>query len=89
MLKKLITLTLTVFLASVSVLALAKNGGQAGGKSVTHMSTESVANTNGPESADRDKGQDRAEDRRSVNSQVHDKQVSNKVSQAKKHPDKE
>ncbi|QWQ12685.1 hypothetical protein [Ralstonia pseudosolanacearum] len=49
-------------LVAVSVPAQAK-GGNAGGGSAAHMSSQGMANTNGPESADRDKGRARAADR--------------------------
>lgn len=49
-------------LCTVSLTAQAK-GGNAGGGSAAHMSSHGMANTNGPESADRDKGRARAEDR--------------------------
>lgn len=49
-------------LLAVSVPAQAKGGG-AGGGSAGHMSSQGMANTNGPRSADRDKGRARAADR--------------------------
>ncbi len=49
-------------LLAVSVPAQAKGGG-AGGGSAAHMSSHGMANTNGPDSADRDKGRARAADR--------------------------
>ena len=84
MLKKLMAISLTVLLASVSGLALAKQGGDAGGKSDAHMSTAGATNTNGPEAVDRDKSQARAEDRRSDEGAEHDKAGKH----GKKHPDK-
>ena len=44
-----------------------------GGVSVSHMSSRGFANTNGPNAVDRDKGQARAEDRRSVSGLAHHK----------------
>lgn len=44
-----------------------------GGMSASHMSSHGVANTNGPNAQDRDKGLARAEDRRSVQGQTHAK----------------
>jgi hypothetical protein len=44
-----------------------------GGASASHMSSQGLANTNGPNAADRDKGQARAEDRRSANGLGHHK----------------
>jgi len=52
-----------------AVLALALSAtplpgyAKAGGNSASHMSAEGLANTNGPNSADRDFGRDRASDR--------------------------
>ncbi len=48
-------------------------GGMGGGMSGSHMSQEGMANTNGPNAADRDKGLDRAEDRRSSSGAEHEK----------------
>ena len=64
--QSIILCLLTVFLTSLSGLAIAKHnsGGGAGGKSGEHMSTEGAANTNGQRALDRDKGRDRAEDRK-------------------------
>ncbi|WP_240435810.1 hypothetical protein [Ralstonia solanacearum] len=49
-------------LCAVSVAAHAKGGG-AGGGSAAHISTQGTVNSNGPASADRDKGGARAADR--------------------------
>ncbi|WER49981.1 hypothetical protein CupriaWKF_23035 [Cupriavidus sp. WKF15] len=49
-------------LCAASVSAYAK-GGNAGGSSATHISNQGMANTNGPDAADRDKGQARSADR--------------------------
>lgn len=65
MLKKLLAMTLIFTLASISGLALAKHGHEAGGESAEHMSTTGLDNTNGHDSADRDKGQEHAADRHS------------------------
>lgn len=72
MLRKLLAVALTMALASVSGLALAKQGGNAGGKSDMHMSTQGMDNTNGPNAADRDKGKERAADRQSAQAQTHE-----------------
>lgn len=64
MLKKLLSVVFSVALIGASGLALAKKGGEAGGQSGSHISSEGVENTNGPNAADRDKGQERAEDRK-------------------------
>jgi hypothetical protein len=54
------------------------------------MSTEAAANSNGPNSSDRDKGLDRAEDRRNKHSD-HDKNKAHKGDKDKdaKHKDKD
>lgn len=65
-------IVLTVLLLGTSQIAFAKNagapGGQAGG------STERAANANSPTSADRDKSQARAQDRRSEEGADHNKE---------------
>lgn len=78
MLRKLIVAALTMMFATASGLALAAHGGDAGGKSGTHMSSEGVENTNGPDSADRDKGKARAEDRKSDKAADHKHQGKHK-----------
>jgi hypothetical protein len=54
-----------------------------GGKSASHMSSQGLANTNGPNAVDRDKGQARAEDRRSASGLAHH-QVTKHASHGKK-----
>lgn len=49
-------------LCTVSLSAQAK-GGNVGGGSAAHMSSQGMSNTNGPRSLDRDKGKARAADR--------------------------
>ncbi|APC69081.1 MULTISPECIES: hypothetical protein [Ralstonia solanacearum species complex] len=49
-------------LCTVSMAAQAK-GGNAGGGSAARISSRGLANTNGPDAADRDKGRSRAADR--------------------------
>nr|WP_296225844.1 hypothetical protein [Ralstonia sp. UBA689] len=51
-----------VALCSTSVPVLAKGGG-AGGASTGHISSQGITNSNGSDSADRDKGRARAADR--------------------------
>ena len=48
-------------------------GGGMGGNSGSHMSPSGIKNTNGPNSPDRDKGLDRAEDRMSKQGAAHEK----------------
>jgi hypothetical protein len=70
---KLLTITFALVFLSVSGLALAKKGGQVGGKSTSHMSEEGAANTNGAGSAEKVRGQDRANERRSPSGEEHNK----------------
>ena len=44
-----------------------------GGASASHMSSQGLANSNGPNAADRDKGLARAEDRMSARGLTHEK----------------
>ncbi|HYT15061.1 MAG TPA: hypothetical protein VEL80_01545, partial [Burkholderiales bacterium] len=48
-------------------------GSPAGGMAGSHMSKQGLANTNGPMAADRDKGLDRAADRRNKEAAEHSK----------------
>jgi len=54
-----------------SVGAGASMGTHMGSQADTHMSTQGMANTNGPNASDRDKGTMRAEDRASANGLKH------------------
>lgn len=49
------------------------SAGTPGGMSAGHMSATGLANTNGPQAADREKGLDRAEDRMSAEGASHEK----------------
>jgi len=65
----LMRLVIACVLCGASLAAFAAHGGSrglAGGMSFGHMSAAGVTNTNGPNAADRDKGQARAEDRMSA-----------------------
>ena len=63
-------------------------GGDFGGKSSQHISSEGTKNTNDPDSADRDKGLARADDRMSEESLAHEKadkaHVKNKLHKSSK-----
>ena len=72
----LLTVVATILLG-VSLNALCAKGGSTGGAG-QHMSPKGSANTNGPNAADRDKGQDRAEDRRSAQGNKHEKATKHK-----------
>jgi hypothetical protein len=66
---RLISLIAITTFAAASVAAHAHGGGGAraggdfGGLSTSHISTEGLRNTNGPDAHDRDKGRTRSEDR--------------------------
>jgi len=74
---KILSLLAAGFMASLSLTAYAANnvagGGHMGGTSAQHMSSSGLGNTNGPNATDRDKGQDRAEDRRNAHATKHAK----------------
>lgn len=82
-----ILLTVVVsFLVGASTVAYARGGGGGGGggmsggmggMSGSRMSSQGFANTNGPESADRDTGLSRAEDRQSAKAASHEKATQN------------
>jgi hypothetical protein len=60
-------------LSATSALAHGGGGGNggAGGQSADHFSSHGLANTNGPNSTDRDFGRDRASDRMSASGLAH------------------
>ena len=73
--KKLLVIAVSL-LAGTSFAAFAAQGGgggKAGGMSSSHISSQGLTNTNGPDAADRDKGRQRAEDRMSAEGLSHDK----------------
>lgn len=71
--KKLLLIT-GILLASFSLASYARSGGggEFGGTSSSHTSSEGLKNTNGPNSADRDTGLNRAEDRMSKKGLSHE-----------------
>ena len=72
--RNVIAIILAAVMAVVPAAALARNGhASPGGQSASHMSAQGLANSNGPNAADRDKGLDRAEDRRSAQGSTHEK----------------
>ncbi len=81
---KSLILIATIVLGASGTCAYARpggaGGGSAGGTAGTHMSQQGSANTNGPMAADRDKGLDRAADRRNKEAAEH-----SKSGQSKKH----
>ena len=81
---KPLILIATMLLGASGTCAYAKpggaGGGSAGGVSGSRISQQGLANTNGPRAADRDKGLDRAADRRNVEAAEH-----SKAGQSKKH----
>lgn len=56
---------------TTAVAAHGGGGGLSGGVSGSHMGASGLRNTNGPQSLDRDKGLDRAEDRMSASGASH------------------
>lgn len=75
MFNRLMVVAVAALLAAAGPVSFAKGGGggHAGGTSAEHMSNQGMANTNGPESGDRDKGLQRAEDRMSDQGMAHEK----------------
>lgn len=64
-------------LAALSLTAYAGHngaggGGHMGGMSSQHISSQGMKNTNGPNAADRDKGLERAEERRNAEATTHE-----------------
>lgn len=75
MFKKTIIIVTAMLLTSVSAVTFARGGGggggMPGGMPSNHISNAGLRNTNGPHAADRDKGLQRAEDRRNPRSLAH------------------
>ncbi len=83
---KSLILIATMVLGASGTCAYARGGAggsPAGGMAGSHMSKQGLANTNGPMAADRDKGLDRAADRRNKEAAEH-----SKAGQSKKHKKK-
>lgn len=74
--------------ASLAVFAApgGGGGGAPGGMSGGHMSAAGLTNTNGPQATDRDKGQERAEDRRSAAGASHEKAQPAQAKSKRHHP---
>ncbi|HJW26688.1 MAG TPA: hypothetical protein VJ576_17455 [Rhodocyclaceae bacterium] len=74
---KKLSLLAAGLLASLTLTAYAgpngAGGKHMGGMSADHMSSKGMSNTNGPDSADRDKGLARADERRSDSAAMHEK----------------
>lgn len=73
---KISAFLIAVIFMGMSSIVLARadgGGGHTGGVSSGHVSEKSMANTNGPNAADRDKGMERAEDRMSQQGIDHQK----------------
>jgi hypothetical protein len=90
MFKKTIIIVTAMLLTSVSAATFARGGGSgggmSGGMSSNHISNAGLRNTNGPHAADRDKGLQRAEDRRNSKSLAHKTSKSrHRISKHKKH----
>jgi hypothetical protein len=67
-----IILAASIAIAPIAALARSSNANP-GGASASHMSSQGLANTNGPNAADREKGLDRAQDRMSAQGLAHEK----------------
>jgi len=67
------SLVIAVSLAALGTPGMAQARGGGGSAGGSHMSDAGLRNTNGPSSADRDKGLDRAEDRMSSQGRAHEK----------------
>jgi len=63
-------------------------GGNSGGAAPSHASHEATINSNGSFASDRDKGQQRAEDRRSLEGSSHEKAQENRMHRNTKHAQK-
>lgn len=70
--------SLVLALAAGAAFAKGPGGGMGGGMSSPHISGQGMANTNGPNAADRDKGMARAQDRMSEEGQENSKAKSAK-----------
>jgi hypothetical protein len=72
--RNVILIVLAVAMAVAPAATFARSGhANPGGQSASHMSSQGLANSNGPNAGDRDKGRDRAGDRRSAQGQTHQK----------------
>ncbi len=73
-----------ILILSIPQAGIAASGGGGhgvggfGGNSAAHISSQGAANTNGPDSSDRDTGLDRAKDRMSKQGLKHNKAHENK-----------
>ncbi len=93
MLKKTLVIAVGSLLLGVTFSASAHGGGGGGGGNFgsaapSHASKEAMANSNGSFSGDRDKGQQRAEDRRSLEGSSHEKAQDNRKHHNTKHAQK-
>ncbi len=69
-------LTTALVSAGLCTTALAAPASPAGGTSAAHASATAATRSNGPDATDRDSGQARAADMRSVSGTAHDKATS-------------
>lgn len=82
--KKLLLIAASLLLGASFTAQAARGGGGPGGMSSGHISNQGLANTNGPNAADRDKGRERAADRMSAQGRRHD-QSAQKHGKGKRH----
>jgi len=73
------TLVIAVSVAALGSFGMAQARGGGGSAGGSRMSDTGFRNTNGPSSADRDKGLDRAEDRMSPQGRAHEKAGASEV----------
>ncbi|QYY34075.1 MULTISPECIES: hypothetical protein [Cupriavidus] len=93
MFKKTLVVAVGSLLLGLSLTASARGGGGGGGGNFgsaapSHASKEAMTNSNGSFSSDRDKGQQRAEDRRSLEGSSHEKAQDNRMHRNTKHAQK-
>lgn len=92
MFKRTLVVAVGSLLIGLSFAASAHGGGGGGGNSgggtSGHASHESMMNSNGAFSSDRDKGLQRAGDRRSSEGSIHEKAQDNRMHRNSKHAQK-
>jgi hypothetical protein len=84
---KKILLASTLFLTAMSVAGLASAAGGSKANSAMPAASHALANSNGIHSTDKDKGLDRAEDRRNTHSLNHKLHKTTHKKKSKKVPD--
>ncbi|WER47987.1 hypothetical protein CupriaWKF_24580 [Cupriavidus sp. WKF15] len=94
MFKRTLVVAVGSLLLGLSFAASARGGGGGGGggnfgsAAPGHASNQAMTNSNGSFASDRDKGQQRAEDRRSLEGSSHEKAQENRMHRNTKHAQK-